>query len=117
DAQILSLVAGGSTDKLTAVITPADATNKNMLWASSDETIVTVDANGVVTPVDAGTAVITVTTEDGEYTATATVTVDAAQVVSPPEQEPELPRTGGLPLELMAGLLIYMGAYMAKKEH
>ena len=71
----LSLEPGGS-EALTATVTPDNATNKNVTWSSSAEGVATVDADGKVTAVDAGTAVITVTTEDGNKTATCTVTVE-----------------------------------------
>lgn len=64
----------GSTYELTATVAPNDATNKNVLWSSDDETVATVE-NGVVTGVKAGTTTITVTTEDGAITDQATVTV------------------------------------------
>lgn len=50
---------------------------KDITWTTSDETVATVDQNGLVTPVDVGTAVITVKTLDGGYTATCTITVNA----------------------------------------
>ena len=75
-------VSQGSTTTLTATVAPNDATNKNVTWSSSDETVATVDANGVVTGVSQGTATITVTTEDGSYTATCTVTVTAPIAVT-----------------------------------
>ncbi len=59
---------------LTATVQPEDATNKNVTWASSDSTVATVD-NGTVTAKAVGTTTITVTTEDGGFTATCTVTV------------------------------------------
>lgn len=64
----------GGTLKLTATIEPANATNQNVSWSSSDKNVATV-ANGTVTAVAVGTADITVTTEDGGKTATCTVTV------------------------------------------
>ena len=70
----------GASETLTATVAPADATNKNVTWASSDAAIATVDANGKVTGVKAGTATITVTTEDGGKTATCQVTVKANTV-------------------------------------
>ena len=70
----------GASETLTATIAPADATNKNVTWASSDAAVATVDANGKVTGVKAGTATITVTTEDGGHTATCQVTVKANTV-------------------------------------
>lgn len=65
----------GDTETLTPSITPDNATNKNLTWSSDDTSVATVDASGLVTAVSAGTATITVTTEDGAKTATCTVTV------------------------------------------
>ena len=64
------------TATLTATVEPADATNQKVTWSSSAPGVATVDANGKVTAVDAGTATITVTTVDGNKTATCTVTVE-----------------------------------------
>lgn len=65
---------------LSYTITPADATNRAVTWTSSDESVAIV-SDGTVTAVGAGTAVITVTTADGNKTATCTVTV--AEPVKP----------------------------------
>jgi uncharacterized protein YjdB len=68
----------GRTRALTAAVTPAAATNKNVTWQSSSPGVVTVVGNGQVgsvTGVGLGTATITVTTEDGNKTATCAVTV------------------------------------------
>ena len=73
DKTELSLTVGG-TETLTATVVPANATNKAVTWTSSNPSVATVE-NGVVTAVSAGTATITVTTEDGAKTATCTVTV------------------------------------------
>ena len=70
----------GDTATLTATVEPSNATNKNVTWESSNKSVATVDANGLVTAVSAGTATITVTTEDGNKTATCAVTVAAATV-------------------------------------
>ena len=67
-----------ATDTLTATITPEDATDKSVVWVSDNETIATVE-NGVVTAVAKGTANITVTTVDGNFTATCIVTVTEVQ--------------------------------------
>ena len=64
----------GEKQTLTATVLPAYATNKNVTWVSSDTSVATVE-NGVVTAIGKGTATITVTTEDGGYTATCEVTV------------------------------------------
>ncbi|MFF2094312.1 Ig-like domain-containing protein [Paenibacillus sp. NPDC058174] len=65
----------GKTTALTATVQPANATNKAVVWSSSAPSVATVNSNGVVTAVAAGTAVITATTADGAYTASSTVTV------------------------------------------
>ena len=76
----LTVTLGGEPVKLTAIVLPEDADNKEVLWASDNEDAATVDENGVVTAVGAGTATITVTTEDGGYTATCVVTVSDGTV-------------------------------------
>ena len=62
------------TATLTATVQPANATNQNVTWTSSNTSVATVQ-NGTVTAVSAGTATITVTTADGGFTATCAVTV------------------------------------------
>ncbi|MCR5207760.1 MAG: Ig-like domain-containing protein [Eubacterium sp.] len=52
-----------------------DLSNKSVEWTSSDSSIASVDSNGLVTPLDEGTAVITAKTADGGYTDSVTVTV------------------------------------------
>lgn len=59
----------GNTEKLSADITPYNATNQNVTWSSSNASVVTVSNEGLLTGIAAGTAVITVTTEDGGFTA------------------------------------------------
>ncbi len=73
DEQTLALTVG-DTDTLTATVAPADATNRAVTWSSSAEAVVSVE-NGELTALSAGTAVITVTTADGEFTDSCTVTV------------------------------------------
>jgi len=57
----------GQSTELIAAITPDNATNKNVTWASSDPSVATVDTSGKVAAVAPGTATITVTTEDGGH--------------------------------------------------
>ena len=64
----------GETQKLTVEFAPTNATNKHVTWVSSNEAVATV-ADGIVTAVGKGTATITVTTEDGNHTATCEITV------------------------------------------
>jgi len=73
-------LAVGQSATLTAVISPADATNQTVNWSTSDISVVEGTQSGLtatVRGVSAGTAVVTVTTEDGGFSATCTVTVGA----------------------------------------
>ena len=72
----------GETLALTPTVAPADAKDKTVNWTTSDGSVATVDANGVVTAQGAGTATITVTTTDGAKTATCTVSVTAAAPIA-----------------------------------
>ena len=65
----------GDTLTLNATVLPEDATNKTVIWESSDEDVLKVDENGVVTAVGKGTAKITATTEDTGKTAECEITV------------------------------------------
>ena len=69
------LLSIGEELVIKAIITPEDATNKKVTWASDNEAVAKVDESGKVTSISEGTAKITVTTEDGGKTATCTVTV------------------------------------------
>lgn len=64
----------GESKTLTAKVEPADATNQDVTWSSNNNAVATVE-NGTVKAVGEGEATITVTTADGGYTATCTVTV------------------------------------------
>jgi hypothetical protein len=67
--------AVGATIHLTATVAPNEATNKNVTWSSSNTAVATVDSAGNVTTKAVGSAIITVTTELGEQTATVTINV------------------------------------------
>ena len=64
------------TEDLTATITPYNATNQKIVWNSSNTTVATVSAGGVVTAKNIGTTTITVTTDDGSKTASCSITVN-----------------------------------------
>ena len=79
-SESLSLTEG-DTHQLTATVTPANATNQKVTFSSSDASKVSVSESGLLTALQAGTATITVTTEDGGFTASVVVNVAAAHVV------------------------------------
>ena len=72
------------TVALTATVAPSNATNKTVTFKSADETLATVDGDGVVTGVKATEpdtpVIITVTTNDGNQIDTCAVTVTAPAV-------------------------------------
>ncbi len=69
------VIAPGATYTFTATVSPDTATNKNVTWSSNNTTIATVSSSGVVTGGSNGTTTITATTQDGGFTASATVIV------------------------------------------
>ncbi|MCR5574097.1 MAG: Ig-like domain-containing protein [Bacteroidaceae bacterium] len=68
-------MAAGTTEQLTATVSPSNATDKGVVWSSSDASVATVDSTGKVTALTAGSTTITATTVDGGKIATCTVTV------------------------------------------
>ena len=67
-------------ETLTVTINPTNATNKNVTWSSNKPAFVSVSSTGVVTAIEVGIAIITVTTEDGSFTDTCEVTVTAKTI-------------------------------------
>ena len=66
------------TAQLTAAVEPANAANQKVTWRSGAPAVAQVDRSGLVTGVAEGTALITVTTDDGAFMAKCTVTVTDA---------------------------------------
>ena len=77
NSSFLSLLVG-ETQTLSYTIDPYFASNKGVVWNTSDRTIVSVD-DGTIEAHNVGTATITVTTIDGGYTAVCIVTVNAPE--------------------------------------
>jgi transglutaminase/protease-like cytokinesis protein 3 len=90
----LTKTVGDSPETLIATVVPSDAANKTVTWSSSDSNVAAVSGTGVVSAIAEGTAVITVTTVDGNKTATCTVTVESV---------PPVPVFAGLQEEYVAG--------------
>ena len=68
----------GENEKLTAIITPSNATDKNVTWQSSDESIATVDSTGEVIAKKSGVVNITATTSNGK---SSTITINVKEPV------------------------------------
>jgi polygalacturonase/uncharacterized protein YjdB len=64
-----------TTRTLTAVLSPTSATDRGVIWSSSDPSVASVDDSGAVEAVSAGQAVITATSHDGGFTASCAVRV------------------------------------------
>ena len=69
-----TLFVGGTT-QATAKITPVDADNKELTWKSSDTKVATIDANGKITALKAGTTEITATSKDQYETESNSITL------------------------------------------
>jgi len=104
DQKALSLTAFGSSATLKATVTPVGGSDATVAWTSSNTTVATVDANGVVRPQNAGTAIIRAVSADGYGSAEAVVTVSAVPYTppattnpNPGTEEPEEPSTDPKP--------------------
>lgn len=65
----------GKTMQLGATISPSNATDKRVSWTSSNESVLKVAPNGILTPTAAGSAIIIVTSTNGEFTDFCEITV------------------------------------------
>ncbi len=76
------LLADATSFTLVADVQPADATNPQITWESSDATVAEVDANGLVTAKNLGEATITARTVDGGFSATCKIKVVPMLVIA-----------------------------------
>ena len=67
--------APAATQQITNTFTPANASNRNVTYTTSDASKATVSDTGLITAVATGTATITITSNDGAFTDTCVVTI------------------------------------------
>lgn len=65
----------GESVRIGYLLTPNDASRKNVVWSSTDSSVVSVDSKGLITARSAGQAIIMLKTEDGALYSTCTITV------------------------------------------
>lgn len=75
-------IAVGSSETLAAAIAPSNATNKTIMWSSSDTSVATVDNTGKVTGAAVGVATVSASTADGNKTAVCKVVVEIGYAVT-----------------------------------
>ena len=76
-------VFSGETQKLTATVFPEDATDKSVIWYSDNQDIAEVDESGIVYGKQPGDTTITVTTNDGGYSASCSIWVEDRPPITP----------------------------------
>ncbi|MFQ9515238.1 MAG: Ig-like domain-containing protein [Eubacterium sp.] len=96
DKTLVELTEGEKVT-VTATVGPDNATDKTVQWYSDNTNVATVDENGNITAVKAGTANITVTTNDGNVTAICKVTVKKEEVSSTVKPGTDTPTTTAAP--------------------
>ena len=74
------IIDAGSSETISATVSPVGATGQSLLWTSSKSAIASVCSDGTVTGVSAGSAVITASTVDGSIKATCSILVKAANI-------------------------------------
>lgn len=93
DKQEATLNSIGETLLLSKTITPSNATNKNVIWESSNPEVATVSA-GQVTAISNGTTIITATTKDGGFVSTCKITVQEDSTIQVGNEIRGLKKTG-----------------------
>ena len=83
----------GASYQITTKVEPENATERGVIFKSSNPSIASVDENGVIRGLKAGEATITVVSSDGKVTATCKVIVVEEEEQEPePEEDPTTPR-------------------------
>ncbi len=96
----------GETEKITVTVTPDNASDKDVTYESSDESVVKIDENGNITAVGEGEATITITSKN-DPTKKDTVKITVTKSEEP--SEPEEPTVPDYTIEVPDGLSIFKG--------
>ena len=108
----------GQTVTLTATVNPSDATDKTVTWTTSDESVATVDVNGVVTTIKEGSVVITATA--GGFEATCEIAVTAKTTENDSQSSESTGEKGGcmgsIGSSLLSVLALSAFALLRKKK-
>lgn len=110
----------GETYRLSATVSPSNATNAKVTWSSSNNEVVTIDGNGLMTAVGAGEAVITATTQGTDewgfaLSATCAITVQEAIKLSGPMYV-EMGKTAEIQLDYPSGLIVENKTWWIEKK-
>ena len=70
----------GDVEQISSKVEPESATERDLVWSSSDSSVASVDENGVIKGLKEGTVTITVKTKDGKVVSTSIVTVEKIKV-------------------------------------
>lgn len=113
----------GQTVQLSATIKPENAENKTLTWSSSNEQVATVDENGLVTAVSAGSTEITVTSANGKTDSIIVTVLGGGGGETTPEGGDNtgliigLSVAGGIVILAIAGYLVYHFVFKKRKAN
>ena len=100
-----STVAPGVNMTLRATITPSNATNKKLLWTSSNDNVASVDSAGILSTLQSGNVTVTVATVDGGFTDTRSFEIKNVPVTGIELSETEIVLAPGAKKTLTANIL------------
>lgn len=83
DRSVINMAVGENVGNLSATVIPVNATNKNVVFSSSNGAVTTVDSSGKINALAVGKSVITATTADGNKQASCEVNVHQDKVTLP----------------------------------
>ncbi|MDP4170848.1 MAG: trypsin-like peptidase domain-containing protein [Bacillota bacterium] len=100
----------GESTQVSATIQPSNATNKHLIWSSSDTMIASVEQDGTIYAHKKGNAIITISNESKSINAIISVKVEAIPVEPPVPPTPPVPTTKDIIKEVSKSV-VYIEAY------